>query len=90
MMSKLYKSRDGRTLCQSHATTGAPSYHTDGCEACEVARSKGIVRPNADSVPPKQRGRRKWQEKRIDWRKIKPENRAGMADAVNGFRSHEN
>jgi hypothetical protein len=82
-MAKLCKTRDGRTLCSAHATTGCPAYFTLGCDACEAARAKGIVRPNIETVPRKQRGRRQHLDKRIDWDKVKPENRAAMANAIN-------
>jgi|WetSurMetagenome_2_1015567.scaffolds.fasta_scaffold15552_8 hypothetical protein len=72
-MAKLIKTRDGRTLCWAHANTGAPAYHTEGCDACAAARANGIVRPDAGSVPPKQRGRR---------RHLEAEDRAVMGDAV--------
>ena len=69
-------------LCNSHATSGCPPYHTEGCEACADARAKGIVRPNIEDVPKKQRGRRKYLYRQIDWSKIKPENRHGLACAI--------
>ena len=85
-MPKLFHTRDGRTLCCAHATSGAPTYHTPGCDACLAARAKGIVRPDIDTVPKKRRGARRHLEKQIDWAKIPPENRGAMANAVNEFR----
>jgi hypothetical protein len=69
-------------LCLAHATTGAPSYHYETCDACKEARAKGIMRPDADSVPARLRGRGKHLEKKIDWQKIPPQNRAALAEAI--------
>jgi hypothetical protein len=82
MSAKLYRTREGRTLCSAHYSSGAPSYHTDGCDTCAQARAKGIVRPNIETVPRKQRGRRQHLDKRIDWDKVKPENRAALASNI--------
>jgi hypothetical protein len=58
-------------LCTHHRCgSGAPTYHYPGCEACEEARAKGIVRPDADKVPAKLRGRRRHLEKIFDWNKV--------------------
>lgn len=58
-MSILRRTADGRILCNAHRTSGAPAYHTDGCDACEEAKAKGIVRPPSVNVAPsKRRGRR--------------------------------
>jgi hypothetical protein len=45
----------GPHLCYSHRT-GIPKFHTDGCPACEQARARGIVRPNAKAIPARRRG----------------------------------
>jgi hypothetical protein len=76
------KAKDGRMLCNPHRTTGAPVYHYPGCEMCETARVTGIVRPDVDSVPKAQRGRRRHLERRFDWNKIPKENRSGLVDAI--------
>lgn len=58
-MTALRQTRDGRTLCNAHRTTGAPRYHYAGCTECEAAKARGIVRPPASEVPPsKRRGKR--------------------------------
>ena len=85
-MAKLVHARDGRTLCNPHATSGAPAYHTEGCDACAAARAKGIVRPDVGSVPKRLRGRRRHLERHIDWDKIKPENRGPLAAAIEAGR----
>jgi hypothetical protein len=85
-MPKLHRTREGRTLCGPHATTGRPAFHTNGCDACAEARAKGIVRLDAESVPKKERGRARFRERRIDWDKIKPENRAALAEALQAGR----
>ena len=54
---------------------------------CEAARAKGIIRPDVGTVAKKKRGRAALRERWIEWDKIKPENRAGMAASVHGFRS---
>jgi len=46
-MAALTRTRTGAILCQPHIRTGAPIYHTPGCEACDAARARGIVRPDA-------------------------------------------
>jgi hypothetical protein len=79
---KLQHTRDGRMLCTRHASSGAPAFHTEGCDECAKARAKGIIRPNIEDTPPKQRGRASQREKWIEWSKIKPENRAALAGAV--------
>jgi hypothetical protein len=79
---KLQHTRDGRTLCTAHATSGAPSYHSEGCEACSEARAKGIIRPDITTVPKKKRGRAYLQEKWIDWARVPKENRADLAACV--------
>lgn len=56
-MSALYKTRSGRVLCYAHRTSGAPMFHTDGCQACEEARSKGIVRPDGKDLHRFRRGK---------------------------------
>jgi hypothetical protein len=76
------RAKDGRMLCTAHRTSGAPTYHYAGCEACIDARAKGINRPDADSVPARLRGRRRHHEKHIDWEKVKPENRGALAGAI--------
>jgi hypothetical protein len=65
-MSKLIRS-GGRMLCSGHAKAGAPPYFYEGCEACIEARAKGIIRPPADSVTKRQRGRARFRERFIDW-----------------------
>lgn len=64
-MSTLIRS-GGRLLCSGHAKAGAPPYYYVGCEACEDARAKGIIRPPADSVAKRQRGRARFRERFID------------------------
>lgn len=81
-MARLQHTRDGRTLCQAHAKTGAPAYHTEGCDACAEARAKGIIRPNAASVPAKQRGRAKFRDRVHRWNNMHEEQRAALAGAV--------
>jgi hypothetical protein len=49
-MAALRRTKDGRMLCEAHAYTGAPAWHTPGCEACEAARARGIIRPDATGV----------------------------------------
>lgn len=66
-MSSIHRNRDGRMLCSGHSKSGAPPYYYAGCDACEEAKAKGIIRPPADSVPKKQRGRAQWRERFIDW-----------------------
>lgn len=56
------RTRDGRNLCSAHRTSGAPSWYHAGCEACEDARAKGIIRPDASSVS---LGRRRRGEHRV-------------------------
>ena len=80
--TKLIHTKDGRTLCNSHATRGAPGYHTEGCEACAEARAKGIVRPDITSVPAKRRGRALFKQRRVDWEKIPAANKAGLASCI--------
>jgi hypothetical protein len=87
-MGKLHHTRNGQTLCSAHATSGAPAYHHEGCDACAAARAKGIIRPNIETVPKKKRGSRRHLEPRIDWEKIPQANRAGMAAAMTEFRKH--
>jgi hypothetical protein len=55
--TQLQHSRDGRMLCGPHSRSGVPTYHTDGCDACEEARAKGHIRPAAGAVNAKRRGR---------------------------------
>ena len=86
-MGKLCHTRDGRTICAAHARSGAPAYHTDGCDACADARAKGIIRPDVGSVAAKKRGRMVHRERWIDWDKIKPENRKGISMALHSFRA---
>ena len=76
------RAKDGRMLCNPHRISGAPSHHYAGCEMCEAARAKGIVRPDATSVPAKLRGRRRHLDKRVDWNKVPKENRAGLVNAI--------
>ena len=76
------RASDGRQLCNHHRTTGAPVYHYPGCEMCEAARAKGIIRPDADTVPAKKRGRMRHLEKMFDWPTIPKANRAGLVDAI--------
>jgi hypothetical protein len=45
-MSFTRRRKDGRVLCNPHARSGAPTYHTAGCVMCELARAKGIIRPD--------------------------------------------
>jgi hypothetical protein len=78
----IYRTRDGHVLCNSHRTTGAPNYFYPGCEMCEAAKAKGVVRPNINSVPKKLRGRRRHLEKQIDWSKVKPENKSPLSCAI--------
>jgi hypothetical protein len=73
-------------LCNHHRVSGAPAYHTPGCEACDEARAKGIIRPDIGSVPPKQRGRRRHLEKQYDWNKVPVENRHALACAISAGR----
>jgi len=70
----LRRTRDGRTLCVPHATSGLPTYHTPGCSACELARANGIVRKDISTVPKKRRGGEHLRHRWIDWdlvRKVK-------------------
>lgn len=74
----------GRTLCMPHATSGAPKYHTEGCEACADARAKGIIRPNVTSSTKRERchhGLQQTQRGWIDWGK-RARVRAARAKAV--------
>jgi hypothetical protein len=81
--------RDGRMLCHTHRTSGAPMYHTPGCDACEEARRKGITRPDIDSVPRKLRGRKRYGVRNIDWKNIPKEERGRLADAISSWRFGE-
>jgi hypothetical protein len=48
-----------RVLCSSHQMSGAPAFHTPGCEACELSQSRGVVRPVADfKISSKKRARK--------------------------------
>jgi hypothetical protein len=80
---KLHHTRSGETLCSAHNSTGAPAYHTPGCDRCAAARAKGIIRPDIDSVPKKLRGRRRHLEDHIDWDKVPREHRGALANAIN-------
>lgn len=78
----LRRTRDGRVLCAAHARTGAPIYHTEGCEACAAARAKGIVRPDVNAAGKKrQRGRGRFGERWIDWDRVRKV-RARVAAAI--------
>ena len=85
-MGKLCHTRDGRTICAAHARSGAPAYHTDGCDACADARAKGIIRPDVGSVAAKKRGRMVHRERWIDWDKIAPKDRARTSSAILSYR----
>ena len=69
--SILRHTRDGRTLCVPHATSGLPTYHTDGCDACKDARSRGIVRPDVTTVPKGKRGGQHLRHRWIDWELVR-------------------
>jgi hypothetical protein len=67
MTPKLQRTRDGRMLCKTHATSGAPMFHTEGCCACAEARAKGIIRPDITSVTRRQRSRCGYQVSQRGW-----------------------
>jgi len=68
----LHRTRDGRVLCTSHNKTGAPKWHTEGCDACREARAKGIVRPDISTAPPpRQRGRDTVRTGFVNWDRVR-------------------
>lgn len=63
----LHRTQYGLLFCVPHATSGAPTYHTPGCEACEAARANGIIRPDVGTVPKKKRVGLHYRHRWIDW-----------------------